>query len=328
MAKGYPMGGGNYNVLTVPNYVRDLVVTTKPGTILAAFTAPPGVEAWVTYRPSAEGVPVHPYDGWRVVTPLFEGAETTVAVSLAEGVVNGTEYAVRVFIRGKLGFQTRTGGAVARATPVAGIALRELPDGENCAKVKITENGAGVNFLVAKHNYENSGKTAVLRLDLYDKRAWSAGVDTYANSSIDTWLNGDYLSRLDSRLQGLISPTSIPYLPGAGTYTVHTISRKVFLPSAGEIGITASSGADVDGTAWPCLNASKIAYYGGAAIEWYTRTPAKLSSGYSVWIITAKGAGGYRPSTNTFGSRPAFTLPSDLYFSPEPNPDGSYSPIL
>ena len=330
MAQGIPiLKDAPYNVLTVPNYVRNLVVTTKPAQVIAAYTAPPGVEAWTVYRPSAEGVPVHPYDGWRVVTPLSEDAETTVAVTLTEHIVNDTEYVVRVFIRGKLGFQTRVGGAVAAATPVAGTPLGELPDGESCAKIRLVEGGTSVNFLVAKHNYENTGKTAVLRLDLYDKRAWSAGADTYASSSIDAWLNNDYLSQMDSRVQGLITPISIPYLPGAGTYAAHTILRKVFLPSAGEIGITASSGAEVDGVAWTCLSTSKVACYGGVATEWYTRTPAKLSSGYDrVWIITAGGAGGYRPCTNTFGSRPTFTLPSDMLFSLTPNPDGSYSPIL
>lgn len=59
-------------------------------------------------------------DGWRVVTPLSGDAETTVAVTLTEHIVNDTEYVVRVFIRGRLGFQTRVGGAVATATPVAG----------------------------------------------------------------------------------------------------------------------------------------------------------------------------------------------------------------
>ena len=111
MAQGIPiLKDAPYNVLTVPNYVRGLVVTTKLAQVIAAYTAPPGVEAWTVYRPSVEGVPAHPYDGWRVVTPLSEDAETTVAVTLTEHIVNDTEYVVRVFIRGRLGFQTRVGG--------------------------------------------------------------------------------------------------------------------------------------------------------------------------------------------------------------------------
>lgn len=47
MAQGIPiLKDAPYNVLTVPNYVRSLVVTTKPAQVIAAYTAPPGVEAW------------------------------------------------------------------------------------------------------------------------------------------------------------------------------------------------------------------------------------------------------------------------------------------
>ena len=54
MAKGIPvLKDAPYNVLTVPNYVRSLVVTTKPAQVIAAYTAPPGVEAW---RPVSCGV--------------------------------------------------------------------------------------------------------------------------------------------------------------------------------------------------------------------------------------------------------------------------------
>lgn len=74
MAQGIPiLKDAPYNVLTVPNYVRNLVVTTKPAQVIAAYTAPPGVEAWTVYRPSAEGVPAHPYDGWRVISKNWGG---------------------------------------------------------------------------------------------------------------------------------------------------------------------------------------------------------------------------------------------------------------
>lgn len=42
MAQGIPiLKDAPYNVLTVPNYVRNLVVTTKPAQVIAAYTAPP-----------------------------------------------------------------------------------------------------------------------------------------------------------------------------------------------------------------------------------------------------------------------------------------------
>ena len=43
MAYGIPRNlESQYNVLTVPNYVKNLVVTASPGTIHAAYTAPCG----------------------------------------------------------------------------------------------------------------------------------------------------------------------------------------------------------------------------------------------------------------------------------------------
>lgn len=38
--------------------------------------------------------------------------------------------------------------------------------------VKISENGALVNFLVLCHDYPAQGRTLLLRNDLYDTRAW------------------------------------------------------------------------------------------------------------------------------------------------------------
>lgn len=72
MAKGIPfLKDAPYNVLTVPNYVRNLVVTTAPGTIKAQYNPPDDPEAtecWTTYK--AGSYPEHPFDGKRVVTPL------------------------------------------------------------------------------------------------------------------------------------------------------------------------------------------------------------------------------------------------------------------
>ena len=331
MAQGIPfLKDAPYNVLTVPNYVRSLVVTTKPAQVIAAYTAPPGVEAWTVYRPSSEGVPAHPYDGWRVVTPLSEDAETTVAVTLTEHIVNDTEYVVRVFIRGKLGFQTRVGGAVATAMPVAGLQLSEIPEGN---VISLNENNIPVLFYVTKHGYEpglnGPGRSLAVRKDCYDNRQWhTSNANAYATSAIDSWLNDTYKALLDKDIQEQLGITKFYYTPGRGTTTVTELSRAIFLLSVTELGKTVKY-ANTEGSALPIASILQIAYLNGSATTQWTRSPYPSDNLNADYVgsdgnayVSIMGCGG------TNGSRPAFTLPSDMLFSVEPNPDGSYSPIL
>jgi len=332
MAQGIPiLKDAPYNVLTVPNYVRNLVVTTKPAQVIAAYTAPPGVEAWTVYRPSAEGVPAHPYDGWRVVTPISEGAETTVAVTLTEHIVNDTEYVVRVFIRGKLGFQTRVGGAVARATPVAGQRLGDMQDGTNPAIISFKENGVNVTFLVLKHNYESSGGTLVLRQNIYDLRQWdTATVYKYEGSLIDQFANGGYLELLDAGVQSYLVEADVP-TSSDGASTIKIIRRKGLILSAAEVwpgkfnNFTSIEGSPLE---YFNSNVRRIRTYNGAATEYYLRT-YRLGMNYAAATILASGDYvSASKNTSQHGFLPAVVLSSDMLFSPEPNPDGSYSPIL
>ena len=332
MAQGIPiLKDAPYNVLTVPNYVRSLVVTTKPAQVIAAYTAPPGVEAWTVYRPSAEGAPAHPYDGWRVVTPLSEDAETTVAVTLTDHIVNDTEYVVRVFIRGRLGFQTRVGGAVATATPRAGLQLSNIPEG---GFISLNENGTPVLFYVEKHGYEpdlnGPGRSLVVRKDCHSKRQWDATANTteYSNCDLDIWFNADYKALLDGKVQAVLSSTMFYYSSGSTSTTVTTLGRAIFALSVTELGF-AMKWANIEGSALPIASTLKVAYLNGVATEQWTRTPY-ITTGSARYVFKANTdgtatAGGCTYST---GIRPAFTLPSDMLFSLTPNPDGSYSPIL
>ena len=90
-------------------------------------------------------------------------------------------------------------------------------------------NGAGRAFLVRKCY------PALMSWD----SSWSA----YAQSDINTWLNGEYLNTFSSAQKEAIGSTTFYYTPGftamdfsVGSSKVSTMSKAVFLPSAHEFG--------------------------------------------------------------------------------------------
>ena len=190
--------------------------------------------------------------------------------------------------------------------------------------VKLKENGVLVDFYVAKHDYENglngSGRTLVVRKDCYDTRQWhTSNVNAYATSAIDTWLNSTYKNLLDADIRGVIGTTKIKYTPGNGNTTVGTLERAIFLLSVTELGKTASY-ANTEGTALSIASSLQIAYLNGSAVVQWTRSPF-TSNTYYACCLNTNGDVGDVSCNNTYGSRPAFTLPSTLSVSD----DGSVS---
>lgn len=190
--------------------------------------------------------------------------------------------------------------------------------------VKLKENGVLVDFYVAKHDYENglngSGRTLVVRKDCYDTRQWhTSNVNAYATSAIDTWLNSTYKNLLDADIRGVIGTTKIKYTPGNGNTTVGTLERAIFLLSVTELGRSASY-ANTEGTALSIASSLQIAYLNGSAVVQWTRSPYTNYTGNAYYLDT-DGNVSSNLCNNTYGSRPAFTLPSTLSVSD----DGSVS---
>lgn len=190
--------------------------------------------------------------------------------------------------------------------------------------VKLKENGVLVDFYVAKHDYENglngSGRTLVVRKDCYDTRQWhTSNVNAYATSAIDTWLNSTYKNLLDADIRGVIGTTKIKYTPGNGNTAVGTLERAIFLLSVTELGRSASY-ANTEGTALSIASSLQIAYLNGSAVVQWTRSPNTNSTYYAYYLRTNGKVDKYG-CNNTYGSRPAFTLPSTLSVSD----DGSVS---
>ena len=218
-----------------------------------------------------------------------------------------------------MGHAMVVGGARASA-PVTGIKLGDIAEG---SIVKLNESGSPVEFYVAKHDYESAlngaGRTLLVRKDCYDTRAWhSSNVNAYASSAIDTWLNGAYKALLDADIQSVIGTTKFYYTPGNGSTSVTTLTRAIFLLSVTELGKTASY-ANTEGSALPIASTLQMAYRTGSAVVQWTRSPRTNNTSSAVYLNTGGNVSG-NGCTITYGSRPAFTLPSGPLFDDEPMP--------
>lgn len=119
--------------------------------------------------------------------------------------------------------------------------------------------------------------------------------------------------------------TKFPYTPLNNKVSV--LARSVFLLSTTELGKTYSS-ANTEGSALPIASALQIANFNGSAVEQWTRTRNIDGEHYEfACLFNSKGIATSTYATNPNYSRPAFTLPADFLLSPDPNADGSYSPI-
>ena len=203
--------------------------------------------------------------------------------------------------------------------PSTGKQLSDYTEGDI---VKIPENGTAVEFYVACHNYEQSlngaGRTLVVRKDVYDERVWdSSNVNAYASSDLDSWFNSTYKNLLDADIRSLIGTTKIRYTPGNGNNTVSTLERAIFALSLTELGQSPFY-ANTEGSALPIASTLRIAYRNGSATTQWTRSPYTYNT-YLAWWLYFDGYIGYDFCDDSFGSRPAFTLPSTTKFDPDTN---------
>ena len=196
--------------------------------------------------------------------------------------------------------------------------------------VKLKENGVAQEFYVAKHGYPTSGngRTLLVRRYIYDTRQWhTSNVNAYASCALDSWFNNTYYNLLDADIKAQIAAVAIPYTPGNGNNSVSTLSRKVFALSVTELGRTASY-ANVEGSALPIASTLQIAYNssGSAVVQW-TRSPFTNGTDIAYCLVTdGYVRGNY--CTNTYGARPAFTLPSSLSVSDDGSVTVNTAPVI
>lgn len=180
--------------------------------------------------------------------------------------------------------------------------------------VNLKENGVSQDFYVAQQGYPTAGngRTLLVRRFVFDYRQWhSSGVNAYATSSIDSWLNSTYLGLLPTDIQGRIAAVNIPYTPGNGDKTVGTLSRRVFLLSATELGFSTQN-ANIEGSTLGITNTLVAATTStGAAANTWTRTPYPFDN-TDVFIVATDRGLHATMSQGINASRPAFTLPDAL----------------
>lgn len=155
--------------------------------------------------------------------------------------------------------------------------LSDIAEGET---VLMDEGSNVAEFIVAKHDYESelngAGRTLLVRRYAAARgMAWNTSYySTYADSSINDWLNGTYLDGFSSAQKASIGKTTFYYTPGfsstdfsSGSSKVSTLSRSVFLLSAYEIGLK-STGSDVAGWKW---SSPEYTYNEGTTFPYYTK---------------------------------------------------------
>jgi hypothetical protein len=229
----------------------------------------------------------------------------------------------------------------------------------------IKESNQRTAFVLAKHDYEEassklglittfpgngkglsllarSSKTVLSHVWSTESASYdSRFTNIYSGSTIDKWLNGEYFRTLDSSISSKIKNTNIRVSPGPQTYkdddgNSHTtdgsavtwISRKVFLLSATELGMSSSiSGITKEGTALP--NCSKVLYniIGDQNYTWtrsrcYDATPFAYPENYKYNNSAVVSPSKYNNSYYTYTAisdvkkkypvLPAFTLPATL----------------
>ena len=152
----------------------------------------------------------------------------------------------------------------------------------------------------------------MVRKDIYKEGAWNLANNSYANSTIDNFLNGSYKNLLSNSVTTSMQTTVFYYTPGNGTTTLSTLNRSVFQLSCTELGIETSY-TRTEGTALPIASLLNITQGGIYAPGQWTRSPYLNDNEDAVYVYnTGEGAGAnHSPGrADYYGYRPVFTLPS------------------
>ena len=197
------------------------------------------------------------------------------------------------------------------------------------SSVYLNVGGVRKEFLVVHQGLPSSlydascDGTWLLMKDCYENRQWnSSGENKYESSTVNTYLNGPFLSLFDSNIQGIIKQVKIPYRKNGGSggttqQGANGLPCKIFLLSAPEVHyelnyIDSGEGAVLSYFASCVTNnadSKRVAYLNGSASVWGVRSPY-TSSTYYVWYVYTDGNYYIGNASDSFGIRPALILPS------------------
>lgn len=200
--------------------------------------------------------------------------------------------------------------------------------------IKLKVNGVAKNFIIVHQGIPNTASskpydsscdgTWLLMKDIYASQRWhgntGTGSNSYANSSIHSYLNGTFLDLLDSDIKNAVKTVKIPYSAGGKGgkvyYGTSGLSTQIFLLSRVEVGYSNSPNANNEGKVLGYFNGAensdRIAYLSGTATRWWTRTP-HTDYTHRTWFVDATGADRDDYVTSSYGVRPALILPTTLF---------------
>ncbi len=194
--------------------------------------------------------------------------------------------------------------------------------------VKIRENGAPVEYLIVQQGlpsdmYDAScNGTWCLRVDIAEERQWdTSNINSYADSTINAYLNGEWLNRYDENFKNVVKQVKIPYTKGTGengsvASGANGLPCRAFLLGIFEVGLN-DFAKDSDKLSFfefgntSSANNKRIALLGTRAGSWYLRSVPEKSE---------EVVGGVETNGRPFqtdcrfydGLRPALILPPSL----------------
>lgn len=208
-----------------------------------------------------------------------------------------------------------------------------LSDLEIGRSIKLNLNGTPWDWLVVHQGLpsslydESCSGTWLLLKDIYENRQWnSKDSNVLETSTVQSYLNGDFLNLFDGNVKRAIKQVKIPYRKNGGSRGTdqsgaNGLLCKIFLLSGYEVGWTLNNssqlpvdGAKLDyfesGTGTSAKN-KRIANWNGRTNNWYLRSPITNFTNY-VNVVGANGVNGNSRAYNSQGIRPAIILPGDM----------------
>ena len=200
--------------------------------------------------------------------------------------------------------------------------------------IKLNVNGTPWDWLVVHQGQPSSiydtscDGTWLLMKDVYEKRKWnSKDSNVLETSTIQSYLNGDFLNMFDGKVKGAIKQVKIPYRKNGGKGGTNQsgangLPCKIFLLSSPEVHIDSNNdgeGASLSyfaSTSSTAKDSKRIANYNGSPSAWWLRSTAIISS-TNVYNVRVDGDFANTNTSYTRGIRPALILPSNFIVSEE-----------
>lgn len=163
--------------------------------------------------------------------------------------------------------------------------------------IELDFDGAKTKFRVIAKDYFTKGKITLISENiLLDSVQWhNSNVNNYETSDVRALVNNEILRKFSSEIQNAIVVSPVP----CHNYkTAVTCNDKIWLPSRTELGLGTT---DIrEGEKFNHFNSdlSRIKYFDGSAMRYWTRSPDSYSVEY-VGAITEEGksySGSYKPT--------------------------------